>query len=112
MMSRHFDSAISFFTFLLSIHAKLCVSMVLFPLNFLYARIRIYSKMAMIMNARHARTHSMIAVTLPPDLGELCDNELKILMAQRKRVNNVPSLPGMAEIGMRKLVCKLRLCFV
>ena len=112
MMSRHFDSAISFFTFLLSIHAKLCVStMVLFPLNFLYARIRIYSKMAMIMNTRHARTHSMIAVTLPPDLGELCDNELKILMAQRKRVNNVPSLPGMAEIGMRKLVCKLRSCF-
>ena len=53
----------------------------------------------------------MIAVTLPPDLGELCDNELKILMAQRKRVNNVPSLPGMAEIGMRKLVWKLRLCF-
>ena len=112
MMSRHFDSSISFFTFFFSsIHAKLCVSMVLFPLNFLYARIRIYSKMAMIMNTRHARTHSMTAVTLPPDLGELCDKELKILMAQRKRVNNVPSLPGIAEIGMRKLVCKLRLCF-
>ena len=48
----------------------------------------------------------MIAVELPPDFGALSVTELKIVIVHKNRVNRMPSLPGIAGTGMRKLICR------
>ena len=47
----------------------------------------------------------MIAVEHPPDFGALSVTELKIVIVHKNRVNRMPSLPGIAGTGMRKLIC-------
>ena len=74
-------------------------------LYFLYPSISEYSTMAIAMKKRHTRIHWMIAVELPPDFGELSVTELKIVIVHKNRVNRMPSLPGIAVTGMRKLIC-------
>ena len=50
------------------------------------------------------KIHFIIAVTFPPDLGDVAAAEFKMLTKQRKRVNKNPILPGTVSTGRRKLI--------
>ena len=52
----------------------------------------------------HDKIHLIIAVTFPPDLGDVAAAEFKMLTKQRKRVKKNPILPGTVSTGRRKLI--------
>ena len=56
------------------------------------------------MNWAHDKIHFIMAVTAPPDFGDVADAEFKMLTKQRKRVNKNPILPGTVSTGRRKLI--------
>ena len=59
---------------------------------------------AKIMNRAHDKIHLIMAVTAPPDFGDVAAAEFKMLTKQRKRVNKNPILPGTVSTGRRKLI--------
>ena len=71
--------------------------------NVLCDKIQAYSKMAKMMKIRQEMIHWIMALALPPDLGDVLCVEFKVLTMQRNIVSKRPSRPGMASLGTRKL---------
>ena len=71
--------------------------------NVLCDKIQAYSKMAKMMKIRQEMIHWIMALALPPDLGDVLCVEFNVLTIQRNMVSKRPSLPGMASLGTRKL---------